>query len=266
MSVLRLYLRYAGVSMRGQMQYPGSFLMETMGQFLINGIEFLSSWALLWRFGPLQGWTLPELGLLYGLVNTSFAATDMFSHGFDAFAGTVRNGDFDRILLRPRSTVLQLAGQEVTLRRIGRILQAVLVLAWAMAVLQMDWTVPRCLLLLWTLAGGMALFYGLIMIQATVCFWTIESLEIMNVFTYGGMQVSRFPMSIYDVPFQRFFLCVIPLAAVTYYPALALLGRPELATLPSWFPWLAPGLGVAFLGMAVHVWHWGIAHYRSTGS
>ena len=35
----------------------------------------------------------------------------------------VASGDFDRLLVRPRSTVLQLLGQELALRRLGRLVQ-----------------------------------------------------------------------------------------------------------------------------------------------
>ncbi len=61
MNALRLYLRYLGVSVRGQMQYRASFVMLTLGQFLITGLEFVGVWVLFDRFEHLQGWSLPEV-------------------------------------------------------------------------------------------------------------------------------------------------------------------------------------------------------------
>ena len=69
---LRLYLRYTGISLRGQMQYPASFLMLTLGHLLVTGAEFFGIWALLLRFGNVRGWTLPEVALFYGIVNVAF--------------------------------------------------------------------------------------------------------------------------------------------------------------------------------------------------
>ena len=118
---LRLYWLYVKLSIRAQLQYRAAFLLAALGQFLVNGIEFLGVWALFERFGRLYSWSLPEVAVFYGLVNCTFACADALSTGFDYFGVTyIKTGHFDRLLLRPRSTVLQLAGHELALRRIGR--------------------------------------------------------------------------------------------------------------------------------------------------
>ena len=120
---LRLYGRYIDISFRSQMQYRASFVMLSVGHGLMTGLEFLGIWVLFDRFAALDTWSLPEVAFFYGLINIAFALCDAFSRGFDQFASTVKSGDFDRLLLRPRSTALQLAGQELTLKRIGRLTQ-----------------------------------------------------------------------------------------------------------------------------------------------
>ena len=127
----QIYLRYIGVSIRGQMQFRASFIMESIGQFAFSGVIFLGIVVLFSRFDNLQGWSLPEVAFLYGLVNMAFAIADAACVGFDHFGTMVRSGDFDRLLLRPRSTALQLAGQELELRRVGRLAQGIVILVWA---------------------------------------------------------------------------------------------------------------------------------------
>jgi ABC-2 type transport system permease protein len=264
---LRLYCRYIGISVRSQMQYKASFLMLSLGHLVVTGIEFLTVLALFARFGSLEGWTLPEVALFYGLVNVTFAFSDAASRGFDLFGNMVKMGDFDRLLLRPRHPALQLAGQELTLRRVGRLTQGLAVLLWAANALHVAWTPARIGLALVTVAGGACLFYGLIVLQATLAFWTTESLEIVNSVTYGGVQTTQYPLSIYRGWFQRFFVYVIPLATVAYYPVLAILGRPDPLGSPPWLGWLSPLVGVLFLGVALQIWsRIGIRHYCSTGS
>jgi len=259
---LRLYLRYIGISVRGQMQYPASFLMLSLGTFLITGAEFIGIWALLHRFGTLRGWALPEIALLYGMVQIAFSLSDATSRGFDAFAGMVKSGEFDRLLLRPRSTALQLAGQELTLRRIGRFTQGLLVLMWATSTLQIGWSAAKLSLLVSAILGGACLFFGLIVLQATLAFWTTESLEIVNTLTYGGVETAQYPLSIYRPWFRKFFTAVIPLACVNYFPVLAILERPA----PFALPWLSPLVGLGFLAVTLQVWQVGVRRYRSTGS
>jgi len=266
MNATRLYLRYVGASLRSQMQYRGSFIMLAIGHFLITGGEFLSLAALFARFGNIQGWTLPEVALLYGVVSTSFALSEGLASGFDHFSALVRRGEFDRLLLRPRNTVLQLAGHEVQLQRLGRLTQGLVVLVWSMATLGIAWNLPKLLLMLASVFGGMLLFCGLFVLQATLCFWTVESLEVMNTMTYGGVETGQFPITAYRSWFRDFFVYVVPLACVTYFPVLAILGRADPLGSPVWFRWAAPAIGAVFLAVALQVWRFGVRHYCSTGS
>src|SRR6185436_16137089 len=110
-----------------------SVVVGAFGAFLLTASEFVAVWALFGRFGQVRGWTLPEIALFYGMISITWSVAEAIGRGFDLFATTVKNGDFDRILLRPRSTVLQLLGQELTLRRIGRLAQGLLVFGYAIA-------------------------------------------------------------------------------------------------------------------------------------
>jgi ABC-2 type transport system permease protein len=261
-NALRLYLRYAGISFRAQMQYRASFVMQSVGQFVITGIEFLGVWALFDRFGALPGWSLAEVAVLYGMANVAWALCDALSRGFDAFGNLVRNGDFDRMLLRPRSTVLQVTGHEFTLRRVGRFAQGAAVLVWGSWAAGVDWTPGKVALLLAAVLGGACMFFGVIIIQAVMAIWTTEPLEIMNAVTYGGVYATQYPLSIYGTWFRRFFTFIVPLAFVNYVPSLAILGHAGTA----WPCYLSPLAGVAFLLVALRIWRFGIRHYCSTGS
>ncbi len=110
------------------------------------------------------------------------------------FGDIVKHGDFDRLLLRPRSTVLQLFGHELTLRRLGPLPAGRGGAAVRHRPLDIAWSADRMALLVLTVAGGVCLFIGLIILQATSAFWTTESLEVWNAFTYGGVTMSQYPL------------------------------------------------------------------------
>jgi len=143
LDALRLYRHYVKVSIRTQLSYRASVVISTLGALLITVTELFAVIALFDRFGQLRGWTLPEVALFYGMISVTWALSDAFSRGFDAFARMVKSGDFDRILLRPRSTVLQLLGMELTLRRAGRLIQGLAVLGYAATAGTIDWTPAR---------------------------------------------------------------------------------------------------------------------------
>jgi ABC-2 type transport system permease protein len=263
---LRLYFRYLGISVRGQMQYRGSFLMLAAGSFLMTGMEFAFIWVLFDRFGSLQHWRLEEVALIYGMVHVAFALAEAFARGFDIFDRLVKNGDFDRVLLRPRSAALQVASQELQLMRIGRLSQGLLVLAWAVVALDVAWAPARALLLMAAILSGACVFSGLFILYATLAFWTTESLEIVNTVTYGGVETAQFPISIYRPWFRRFFTFVVPLATMNYLPAHAILGKADALGSPALLQWASPLAGFVFLAVCLRLFALGMRHYSSTGS
>jgi ABC-2 type transport system permease protein len=267
MNAVALYGRYVATSLRAQAQYPAATLMLTAGHCAATAIEILGVFALFDRFGPVGGWSFGEAALFYALVNIMFSIADLLSRGFEVF-GTdfVRTGAFDRVLLRPRAAALQLAGYEVRLSRLGRLLQASVVLILATSLVPITWDAAAVATAVWAVAGGAALFAGILVLQATLAFWTVDSLEIANVLTYGGVQAAQYPLNIYAAWFRRLLTFGVPLACVAYYPVLAILQRPDPLGAPDWFLPIAPIAGFAFLALSFVAWRAGMARYTSTGS
>jgi ABC-2 type transport system permease protein len=266
MNSITLYFRYISMIFRSQMQYRASFIMMALGNFLIQFVEFVGIWVLFSRFGTLKGWSIAEMALFYGLMNISFAMALGIGRGFDSFATQVVSGDFDRILLRPRTTFLQVLAHDFRLIRVGRLLQGLVVLIWGLNNLTIVWSLPKAILLVTSVLSGVMLFLGLLVIQAAWCFWSTQSLEVMNSFTDGGVETARWPISIYNHWFVRVFIFIIPLAFVNYFPLIAILDRTDVLNSPRWVGWVSPLAGALFLIVSLIFWRFGVRHYRSTGS
>lgn len=267
MNAFRLYGRYVGASLRAQMQYPGSFVLTSLGAFASTVVDFVAVWALFARFRQVAGWRFGEVALFYAVISVAFAVADGLTRGFDVFGEQfVKTGDFDRVLVRPRSTVLQLLGHEFRATRVGRLAQGIV--AWAVAVhlTSIAWTGQVWALLGFAVAGGAALFCGILVLQATLAFWTVESLEIANTLTYGGVEAAQYPLDIYARWFRNFLVFVVPLGCVSYFPVAAVLGKSERTGVASELLPLAPASGFIFLGLALWIWRFGVRHYTSTGS
>jgi ABC-2 type transport system permease protein len=264
MSNVRLYGQMIAISIRSQLQYPASFMMMVVGHLLVTGIEFLGVVLLFARFGGLQGWSLREVALFYGLINVAWAFTEAFARGFDLMGNLVAQGTFDRVLVRPRGTILQVLGQDFQIMRLGRLMQGCSVLFWGAS--YVEWTPATLLLLCWAALAAVALFTGILLLQATLCFWTVQSLEVFNAFTYGGVYAAQYPISIYHRWFRDLLTYGIPLACVSYYPIATILGKTVAGGYSIWAGWLAPLAGPLFFFLAVQVWRRGVRHYRGAGS
>ena len=267
MNSIRLYWRFVAASVRGQLQYPGSFLILLVSQAFATAAEFAGIWALFEHFGQIRGWTFAEVAVFYAIVNMSFSITEVMARGFDIFGGQfVKTGNFDRLLLRPRSTTLQLLGHECRLTRFDRFLQGVVIFVVAAGLVHLQLTIATITLLLATIAGGVALFTGIMILQATLSFWTIESLEVANTLTYGGVEASQYPIDIYARWFRDFLIFVVPLACIGYFPVVRILRHADSLGAPSWACVASPLMGFLFLAIALRLWRIGERHYTSTGS
>lgn len=267
MSDLRVLVRLLGASLRAQAQYPGSTMMLTLGRFVATIIEIIGIWALFRRFGDIHGWRFGEVAVFYGLVNMMFSIADVLTRGFEVL-GTelLRTGDFDRVLLRPRPATLLLMAHEFRPSRLGRFVQGLIVLIVGAQLASHHWSLASSAMAIWAVAGGVALFFGVLVLQGAVSFWTIESLEVANVLTYGGVQAAQYPLSLYSGWFRGFLTFVVPLACVAYFPVLVILGKPDPLGTPMWFGVIAPLAGFVFLVLSFIAWRFGIHHYTSTGS
>jgi ABC-2 type transport system permease protein len=140
------------------------------------------------------------------------------------------------------------------------------ILGAALALTDVRWTMGKILYLPVVVVSNVSFFGGLFVVGATITFWTVESIEVINILTYGGSEMISYPMHIYRDWMRRFFTFVVPAIFLNYYPALYFLDKPDPFNLPSFAPFLAPVAGVGTLTVALLFWRLGIRYYTSTGS
>ncbi len=258
---MRLYRKYFAIHFKAAMQYKVSFFLTVLAQFFVSFEVFLGVFFMFQRFHTVEGFTYSQVLLCYSVVLFQFYLAEFFFRGFDRFAAMLGNGEFDRILVRPRNAVFQVLVSRMEFARIGRLLQGFVLLPYAMATAGVTWNFPRVLTLLFMIFSGTLLFAGIFVVGASFSFFTTEGLEVMNVFTDGVKEHGKYPLSIYGKRVLQFCTFVIPYSLVQYYPLLYLLGRVDN---PAYI--FLPLLSVWFLLPCYLIWRLGLRHYKSTGS
>lgn len=262
----RVYLRLIGAQLRGQLQYRASFVLMLASSFASTFIELVAIVILFGTFHDLAGWRVGEVALLYGLISVAFGITELFGEGFESASRLVRAGEFDRILTRPVPAFVQVLATEFPLRRLGRIAQGLFVLVLADRWTAIAWTLPRVAVLCSAILSTALVFFTVMLLGAAICFWTVESSEAQNIFTYGGTELASRPLHIYNRWLQSVFLYLVPLGLTSYYPALYVLAKPDPLGLPPLVQFLAPLVAAVFFLIGLGVWELGLRHYQSTGS
>ncbi|WTP83612.1 ABC transporter permease [Streptomyces sp. NBC_00178] len=263
---VRAYGLIVAMWLRSTLAYRASFVMTTVGNFLMTGFDFVTIMLMFSHVDALGGYTLPEIALLYGVSASAFGLCDLLLGSVDRVGQRVRDGTLDTLLVRPVPVLAQVAADRFALRRLGRITQALLVLGYALVTLDIAWTPLKVALLPVMVLSGAAIFGAVFVAGAAFQFYAQDASEVQNAFTYGGTTLLQYPPSVFARDLVRGVTFIVPLAFVSWLPALYVLGRDYPLDLPRWVAFLPPLVAGGCWVLAGLVWRVGLRSYRSTGS
>ena len=257
-----LYFRYLRLNFLAGLQYKGwpMQIISVMFTVVTDPLEVLLLFS---RFGSIGDWSVERVMLVYGLALTSFGLAELFSRGFDAFPGQIRTGMFDRVLLRPRSTFLQILGTRFHLHRLSRVVGGLFVIVWSLVRQGVRVDAAGWLQLLLALVGGTLIYTGIFVFSSAIAFWTVQQLDWVNIFTNGSYQVAKVPPHLLPGWLRHTFTFFMPMFICSYYPAATVCGWEGV---PAALGWLSLPAGAAFLLASLLLWRSGVRHYNSTGS
>jgi ABC-2 type transport system permease protein len=261
-----LYRVLVAARIRAQLEYRASFVTNVISTALVTAADFVVIAVLFAHFPLLAGWSLPEVAFLYAASGAGFAIADMVIGHIEMTHDLVRTGQFDVVLLRPAGTLFQVVSSDFALRRLGKVAQALVVGAVALPALDIAWDAGRVLMTIAMVVSGAAIFTAVFVAGSCLTFWFVGSSEFANAFTYGGAQMTAYPLSVFGPWLRRLLAYAIPLAFVAYLPGLYVLDKEDPLGLPTVLRYLSPLVAIGTLFVARAIWDFAVRHYRSTGS
>lgn len=263
---VRDYVLLAATWSRTVMQFPVTLVLMSLGVALGVVTETGAIVIVFWHAGELAGFTVFEGLLVYGLAATTFGSADMLLGSVERLGERIRTGSLDTMLVRPASPLVQMATDDFSLRRLGRIVPALAILGISFAAVGVDWTVGKVLLLPLLVLSGVVICASLWVASASLQFFVLDSRQAANSLTYGGQTLTSYPLAIYGGNVVRVATFFVPLAFTSWFPALYLLDRPDPTGLPEFLRFLGPAVALLTASLAALLWRTGLRHYRSTGS
>ena len=266
MNTFRLYCRSMAMLIKSQLQYPVSFLLQTLAQLVMEGGEMLAVILIIDRFDGLNQWGPGDLYFFFGMMSVSFYLTEILGRGVTGnFPYLVRTGQLDTILLRPRGVLTQVLCSAADPRRIACIAVGVVSLVLGSNLAGIAWTPAKALLLAESIFFSFWLILGLFMIEAILCIHSVKSVELANALTYGGRSACEYPSDIYPRPLRMLFTVIAPFALVMHVPASMILDKP-IFDWPMWTGFITPLSGMLVFGVMYLLFRKAMRFYRSTGS
>ncbi|MFC7439962.1 ABC transporter permease [Laceyella putida] len=262
--MLKLYGVLVRASLRASMQYKTDFLLSALSHGIIMVTDFVLLAAILLKFDDIVGWSLAEVGLLYGISTITMSLYRLLAPELHEFEKYMIQGEFDQLLIRPVSPLFLLLARKLDLGRIGGVVQGVLVLGYSFTHLGTSLKVVWELLLYLpiTLLSGLLISFALSIVTATVGFWTERIRDFQSFTLYAPYNAANFPLSIYPDWLKGLFLSILPVGFMNYLPIATLLGKGgHPLTL-----FISPFFACVFLAGALGFWRFGLRHYHGTGS
>jgi ABC-2 type transport system permease protein len=252
------FAQYAKV----RISYRGDFFISLATSMAATIFSLGFVVVLFQKATQLAGWRLEEVVFLWGFTQIPYGLFNVISLNLYDFGNNyIIEGKFDRVLLRPVSSLFQVLFETFRIESLQEVVTGAFCMWWASRRLGIHWPPGKFLTLLFFGVCAAIIYASIFLILSTVSFFWEDRIgvhpPVWNVIAFG-----RYPLSIYSGVVQ-FFLCwIIPFGLASFYPSVRLLGR---TVTPEYLP-LVPVVAAVFLTIAISLWNFGTRHYSSTGS
>jgi ABC-2 type transport system permease protein len=269
-SALRRTLRLVGaltsVNLRARMQYRFDFAV-----LLVFGIVFQAAalsfvWVVVAHFGGIRGWTTHQVLFVASLRLMAHGLNELVFGNLNSVTWMIRDGWFDRILVRPANALLQVVLVQLRANGVGDFLFAIVVFLVAQRGLGVHWTPLAVAYLVLVVVGSVLLEAGIVLVVASAAFWFVR----VDVFAWWLDETTNtfanYPLNVYPVAMRAILTFALPIAFLAFYPATVFLGRTDEVPFTPLFAYGAPVVGALVFAAAYALWTVGVRHHRGTGT
>jgi viologen exporter family transport system permease protein len=259
------YLRLLGIQLRASTAIALQYRVEFVGEGALA--LFWSLWSLVpllvvfghrpavagWSFDEalvVMGWFTLMKGVLEGAVNPSL--TSVVEH--------IRKGTLDFVLLKPADAQFLVSTAKFEPWRVVDVAAGLVIFAVAFHRMGRVPSPEHVAAALALLVCAAFTLYSLWILVVSAAFFVVKVDNLSFLFS-SIFDAARWPASVFRGAWRIVFTLIVPLAVMTTYPALALLGHLHLRT-----GGLAVAGAAAFGGVARLVWSRSIGHYTSASS
>ncbi len=266
--MVRDALDLAAASVKAVTTSRGLLILRSTGEIGLVLAEVMAPVVLASRFGSIAGWSGAEVAMLIGVSRAGQGFAYLLGRGLDPanFAPTVRDGSFDRVLVRPVPPLVWMMTSDIQLRYLFRGFTGTAIVVVAGRGAGMPWTAPNVALLVVAAAACGTMLLAINVLGASLTLITSEGSEITNLLGDGGLGLISFPLDLYGSPLRFVFTFVIPVGLCVYVPLLVVLGRDGPGVLGAGLLWALPAVLGGFVAASSLAWRLALTHYRSSGS
>jgi ABC-2 type transport system permease protein len=222
---------------QARLQYRADFIISSVGMAFMNLMGIFVFWVIFHSIPSLAGWNFNELVFIYAFYLISVTPQQVFLDNIWSLRWKVQDGSFIKFYFKPLNMI------------------------YASNQLQLEWTLPKLLLLVFVLFSSSLVMSAIMIIAASTAFWFTDSFPMLSL-AFKLKEYAPYPVTIFDGAVRSAFTFIIPIGFVAFYPTQLFL-RPDQVS-----PLVWGSVFVGFIAFAFAYWFWdqGVNHWNGTGS
>lgn len=257
---ISLYFSFANASLKEMLIYRLDCIVGVFSELITQLVSFIFIFVVFQNTESLAGWNFEQILLLYGITRIAIGISGYcFDSLYDIGPKYIRDGDFDKILLRPVHPLISIIGSSKEFLAICDLILGLVVTIMMLIKLSIPITFILMFKIIFFSIIGAAIIGAVLTILSISSFWTYRSNEIIWAF-YRMYTLSEYPINIYNQFIKFIISFIVPFAFVAYYPTMNYLGFND------YMIYVSPIIAIVFWIVAVKVWNKALNCYRSTGN
>lgn len=265
--IMHLMVVYSRTTMRAWFQYRIDAVLRSLAVFLREATGILVVFFTLLKFDTLGGWNIYEMLFLFSILFLTYGIMIIFFTGLRDFGKTVRDGSFDRFMLRPRGLLFQIifvnSDWFAALGHGGLGITLFLISAGKVGI---NWNFMNALYYIFTIAGGVLIQGAVFLIIAVLNIYLLQTDSLKELLYWNMRKFAGYPISIFNKIIQTIMIYIMPFAFVNYFPAQYLLRKDDMRNYPVVYMYITPIVGLLMYLVAYAFWRFSIRYYKSSGN
>lgn len=257
---VKLYFSFLKASLKEMLIYRIDCIVGGISQIVTQLVEIIFIWIVFQNTENLAGWDFKQVLLLYGVTLISVGLSDfLFDALYDIGPKYIREGDFDKIMLRPVHPLISIIGSSKEFTAIGYLVLGLGMTIAMLIKLAIPITILIIIKIIFFSIVGVAIIGAINTIFSIASFWTYRSNEVIWSF-YRIYTFAQYPIDIYNKFIKILITMILPFAFVAYYPTANYL------KIDTHMMYLSPIIAIVLWIVAIKIWNFALNKYRSTGN
>lgn len=258
---LHLYRVFMQQYLKIHMQSKLDLFMGFIGFFLNQALGILFLELIFEKIPSLNGWSFYQLVFIYGFAQIPKGIDHFFTDYLWVFARkTVKEGGFDKYLLRPVNPLFGVLAERCQADGIGEVAVGVILVVRAAYKLELRTGILMLPLFCIAVLAGAVIYTSVKLFFASNAFFIKDCYQLLYL-AYNVSDFAKYPDSIYSRSVKQILNCVLPFAFTAFIPAKYFLNCGSLLTTIG----LECVVAAAAFTIAYKYFCFGIKRYESAG-